>query len=195
MKKDTRIEDFIAKHQKWTEGLSIIRAQLLDTELVEDIKWGMPTYRLDGKNVISFAGFKNHFGLWFHNGSFLSDKRNLLENAQEGKTRRMRHLKYTSNDQVDPSIITEYILEAIQNQKDGKEIKIIPKKEAKPIPEVLTTHLSKKAVSNLKKLSLSKRNEYIVYITTAKRDATVLKRLEKINPMLEAGIGLNDMYK
>lgn len=33
------------------------------------------------------------------------------------------------------------------------------------------------------------------YIETAKREATVKSRLEKIKPMILKGIGLNDKYK
>jgi uncharacterized protein YdeI (YjbR/CyaY-like superfamily) len=45
------------------------------------------------------------------------------------------------------------------------------------------------------KLTPGKQKEYIVYINEAKREATKLKRLEKIKPMILDGIGLNDKYK
>jgi uncharacterized protein YdeI (YjbR/CyaY-like superfamily) len=40
-----------------------------------------------------------------------------------------------------------------------------------------------------------KQREYCEYISEAKRDATKLKRLEKIIPMIIEGVGLNDKYK
>jgi uncharacterized protein YdeI (YjbR/CyaY-like superfamily) len=45
------------------------------------------------------------------------------------------------------------------------------------------------------KLTPGKQKEYIIYINEAKQEATKLKRLEKIKPMILQGIGLNDKYK
>ena len=50
----------------------------------------------------------------------------------------------------------------------------------------------KKALSAL---TPGKQREYAEYITEAKKDETKLKRIEKIIPMIKAGIGLNDKYK
>lgn len=192
---ESQVDGFIKKHDRWKIGLNTIRKILLGTELEEDIKWGMPTYRLDGKNVISFSGFKNHFGIWFHNGSFLKDKNGILENAQEGKTKGMRHLKYTDNMLIDEELVRSYILEAIQNQKEGNEIKPKRKNESLKVPYFLESNLPSNALSQLLSFSNSKRNEYIRYITDAKREETKIRRLEKIIPMIEQGLGLNDKYK
>jgi uncharacterized protein YdeI (YjbR/CyaY-like superfamily) len=190
-----KVNEFIKKHDRWSEGLIVIRKILLDTELEEDIKWGMPTYRYKGKNVVSFCGFKNHFGIWFHNGSFLRDELNILENAQEGKTKGMRHIKYSDDNKINEQVAKAYILEAIQNQKDGKEIKLNRKAKTLEVPELLKSNLSEIGLSQLKSFSNSKRNDYIEYITSAKREETKMKRLIKIIPMIESGVGLNDMYK
>ena len=190
-----KVDIYIEKQNKWSDGLQKIRAILLSTELDEEIKWGMPTYCLNGKNVLSYSGFKNHFGIWFHQGVFLSDKLCKLENAQEGKTKGMRHLKYTDNNDVDIKIVKAYILEAIQNQKEGKEIKPSKKSRAVNIPELLKSQLTDKGLNHLQSFSNSKRNEYKEYITSAKKESTKQRRLEKICPMIEKGIGLNDQYK
>ena len=39
------------------------------------------------------------------------------------------------------------------------------------------------------------QREYADYIESAKREATKITRLEKIIPLIEKGIGLNDKYK
>ena len=44
-------------------------------------------------------------------------------------------------------------------------------------------------------LSLTARREFAEYISEAKRETTKIKRLEKIIPMIQSGIGLNDKYK
>lgn len=191
-----KVDAYIQKHDKWQDGLKMLHQLLSDSELEENIRWNMPTYRINNKNVISFSAFQNHYGLWFHNGSFLKDKHGILENAQEGKTKGMRHIKFYEDTQIDTEVIKSYIQEAIQNQKDGKEIKNArPSTKAMAIPDVLKSRLSESALTTLESFSTSKRNEYIEYISTAKREATVQKRLDKIIPMIESGVGLNDMYK
>ena len=57
----------------------------------------------------------------------------------------------------------------------------------------MQTNLS--LANQFKSLTLSKQREYAEYITEVKREETKLNRLQKIIPMIEKGIGLNDKYK
>ena len=191
---EEKVFAYISKNQNWAQGLSLIRKILIETDLTEDIKWGMPTYRYGGKNVVSISAFKNHFGIWFHNGSFLKDEYNILENAQEGKTKGMRHLKYSAVAQMDPSILELYILEAIQNQKEGKEIKPSRTTKRLDMPCIISSNIPSQTLENLENLSIAKQNEYIKYITSAKREETKMKRLKKIIPLIDRGVGINDLY-
>ncbi len=116
-----KVKKYIDKQKQWSEALHAVREILLSTEAIETVKWGIPTYTVSGKNVIGLAGFKNHFGLWFFQGVFLSDPKNLLHNAQEGKTKAMRSLNFADVSLIDSKLIMAYALEAIENQKLGKE--------------------------------------------------------------------------
>lgn len=49
--------------------------------------------------------------------------------------------------------------------------------------------------SAFEKLTSGKQKEYSLYINEAKQEATKIKRLEKIIPMILQGIGLYDKYK
>ena len=88
------------------------------------------------------------------------------------------------------------MLEAIQNQKDGKEIKPDKKK-----PLIITDALKAKLEqdANLKEsfesLTPGKQRDYAEYIESAQREETKMNRLVKIIPMINQGIGLNDKYK
>ena len=108
----------------------------------------------------------------------------------------MRHWKFTDKAQIDSESILAYLNEAIENQKKGMEIKPEKKGNA-PIPELLKTELTKN--TELKKaftsLSAYKQKEYSEYISEAKQEATKEKRLQKIIPLIEQGIGLNDAYR
>lgn len=81
MDKSIKVNEYIVKHDQWSNDLNQLRKLLNNSELEEDVKWGIPTYTLGGKNVIGLAGLKHHYRLWFHNGSFLNDDTGILENA------------------------------------------------------------------------------------------------------------------
>lgn len=180
----------------WPEALNRLHEIFSKTELVETKKWGMPVFTINGKNVVGYAGMKNHFGIWFYNGVFLSDPYHVLINAQEGKTKAMRQWRFESIEEIDEVKILEYLHEAIQNEKDGKSWKAEKGIEIE-IPELLEEKL--KADAKLKEsfetLTPYKQKEYIEYISEAKREATQITRLEKIIPMILEGKGLNDKYR
>ncbi len=69
-----KVDAFIEKQTKWKEKLIQLRNIFQKTELKEEVKWGKPTYTLDGKLVVGMADFKNHMALWFHQGVFLKDE-------------------------------------------------------------------------------------------------------------------------
>ena len=190
-----KIQAYIDKQVKWKSGLEKLRSVLLSTELEETVKWGMPTYTINGKNVVGFSGFKNHFGLWFFQGSFLKDPHNLLINAQEGKTKALRQMRFQDTKEIKTTTIKNYVKEAIANSKAGKQIK--PEKKTLAIPAELKKALNedKFLKSAFEKFTPGKQKEFSEYITEAKREATKISRLEKIIPMIKDGVGLNDKYK
>ena len=191
-----KIEAFYEREQPYRDGICQLREIVLKTALKEELKWGAPVYTFDGKNVLGIMAFKHHFGIWFFNGVFLSDPLNVLENAQEGKTKAMRHWKFTANEDIEPSAVLAYVKEAIENQKKGLEVK--PERK-KPIvlPQLLKPILQSdlEVKKGYEGLSPGKRREYCDYINEAKQEKTKMSRLEKILPMIRAGKGLNDRYR
>jgi len=194
--KITSIEEYIELHPKWSALLRELRKVLLTTELEENIKWNSPVYSLNGKNIVGLGAFKNHAGLWFFQGVFLDDSQNKLVNAQEGKTKGLRQWRFESNVIDNITLVKSYVLEAIENQKLGKEIKVERNKEL-VLPAMLADLLKENSSfkNSFEKLSLSKQREYAEYICEAKRETTKVARLEKITPMIEVGKGLHDKYK
>ena len=162
----TKIDEYITKHPKWIEEMNLTRSIFDTTELEPNVKWGIPTYSIGGKNVVSFAGFKNHFAVWFQQGVFLTDPQKILSNAQEGKTKGMRNIKYTTEDKIDPEVLKSYVLEAIQNQKDGKVIKIERTKKKAIIPSqfFLDSLAEASALEKFEELSRARQNDYVEYL-------------------------------
>lgn len=199
MKKYTSVEEYIESGSKWIKELEELRRILLKTEFEETLKWSIPTYTINGKNVAGIAGFKDYFGIWFFNGVFLKDEEQVLMNAQEGKTKAMRQWRFGSMEDINEQLILKYAKEAIENQKAGKEIKPArakAKKNIKPPPELQKALQGHKELDTcFKTLSPYKQGEYCEYIDTAKREATKISRLNKIIPLILAGSGLNDKYK
>jgi uncharacterized protein YdeI (YjbR/CyaY-like superfamily) len=192
---DKKVDQYILKHSNYTEALNILRAILTSTELEETVKWGYPAYTIDGKNVLGLAAFKSYVGIWFHQGFFLKNEEQVLVNAQEGVTKAMRQWRFNSAEEIDTELVLKYVEEAIQNQKDGRELK--PEKKKLVMPEELVEALKKDINLNasFRSLSLGKQREYADHISQAKQEKTKLARIEKITPMIIAGVGLHDKYK
>lgn len=198
MQKAEKLERYFSEEHQFKDAIGILRSLAFKTKMEETFKWSFPTYTLNGKNVIALCKFRNHFGVWFFNGVFLSDPQDVLENAQEGKTQAMRQWKFYSKEEINTQKVLGYINEAMENQRKG--IKLIRKKQV-PIkvvlPELLKNALKKDAgvESAFEKLSPYNKKEYSEYIADAKQEKTKLSRLEKILPMISRGAGLNDKYK
>lgn len=191
-----RVSAYIDKQEKWSAQLDQLRSIFKQTELLEEVKWGTPTYTQNKKLVAGMAAFKNHFALWFHQGVFLSDPAGKLHNAQEGKTKALRQWKFVEGDEIDDKLILSYILEATENSKAGKQVK--PKRTTEwEVPPLMQAVLdeSKELNAAYQVLTPGKQKDYANYIGEAKREATQKSRMEKIIPMILAGKGLWDKYK
>ena len=70
------------------------------------IKWGVPFYQRNGKNVCALASFKDHVGInFFASPSALPDPQKKLEGS--GKSNRM--LKVRSAADIDSASITRWL--------------------------------------------------------------------------------------
>ncbi len=194
MKNTTSVDSYISNHKLWSTELRVLQDILQDTGLTETVKWGAPVYTYQGKNIAGIAGFKSYFGLWFFQGALLKDTNKKLINAQEGITKALRQWRFTNVEEIDPTLVPAYILEAVKNQKEGKEIK--PERKPLLVPGELKAALED---NNLKEifdqLNLTNKRDFAGYILEAKRIETKQKRIEKILPMIREGVGLNDKYK
>ena len=189
-------EEYISCHKYWEEELRQLHEMILTTDLKSEIKWGAPVYTLEGKNVVGLGAFKNHIGIWFFNGALLKDNTALLQNAQEGKTKALRQIRFQKGDDITTSALLPYIREAIQNQREGKVIKPVKIKTLVIPPELSKVLKSDKEMEkSFNHLSPGKQREYADHISEAKREATKLSRIEKIKPMIKNGVGLHDKYK
>ncbi len=190
------VNEFLSDIKHWKDELEVLRNTLLSTDLAETIKWGMPCYTYEGKNIVGVCGFKSYFGLWFHQGVFLSDPQKVLINAQSGKTKALRQWRMTSLEDIKTPTILAYIEESIEHSQAGKRSpKALPRQLV--IPEKLNFALEndpilQKAFNNFR---TAQKCDFADYISSAKQSETQQRRLEKIIPLIHDGIGLNDKYR
>lgn len=181
-------------NELWEKEIDFLQSILSKTALVETTKWGGIVYTYNGKNVVGLGGFKSYVGLWFFNGVFLKDPYKVLVSGNEGVTKALRQWRFNAFEEIEEKKVLAYLLEAITIEKEGKVHK--PEKTPLSMSAYFQNFLAaEKLNDSFEKFNLTKKKEFVEYIDTAKQDKTKLSRLNKIKPMIQNGIGLNDKYR
>ncbi|MFD0942135.1 YdeI/OmpD-associated family protein [Pedobacter boryungensis] len=193
---DKRVDAYIEKSAAFAQPiLTHLRNLVHQTSplINETIKWGFPHFDYKG-TVCSMAGFKSHCAFGFWKASLMKDPYQVFEKDAMGTTGRIEKIQ----DLPDPKILTEYILEALKLNEEGTKVKktITPKAEI-PMPAYFADELNKnpKAKQTFEDFSPSHRREYLEWVTSAKTEATKLKRLATTIEWLTEGKSLNWRYQ
>ena len=176
--RDPRIDSYIAKAAPFARPiLEQVRARVHAAvpEVEETLKWGAPSFTLNGKILLMMAAFKAHAAINFWRGQELgegSPKAGAM--GQFGKL--------TSVDELpDETRFAALVREAVALAATApapRKVKHAPKPPAKLHPEfaaALDAHPAAKAV--LDGFSPSARRDYVDWIADAKQDATRTKRI------------------
>jgi uncharacterized protein YdeI (YjbR/CyaY-like superfamily) len=195
MKGYKTVDEYILNVKEGSGILIVLRELIGLTELKETVKWGIPVYTINDKNVLGIAAFKTYVGLWFYNGSFLKDDAGVLVNASEGVTKAMRQWRFTSVEEIDDKLVLKYVNEAIENQKQGKELK---PDRSKPviIPDELKQVFNedKELETLFNQFTTGRQREFADFISAAKQAETRKSRIQRIIPLILEKKGLNDKY-
>ncbi len=177
----------------WTDILEFLRQLILETELQEERKWGVPTYTINGKNVVMLGVLKDSCVLSFIKGQLLTDPKGFLElpgpNSREGRILRFTQLSQATLLEND---IRHFLQEAIQVERSGK------KSETAPPPQVLPDELLQKFAehpgleSAFFALTPGRQRGYLIHFSGAKQSPTRLSRIEKCIPKIFEGKGMMD---
>jgi uncharacterized protein YdeI (YjbR/CyaY-like superfamily) len=188
-----KVGNFISKLKTWKAEMEALRYILLEFQLIEDIKWGIPCYTFENSNVVIIHGFKEYCGLSFFKGALLKDAKGLLvkpgENTQGG-----RLIKFKSVQEINKlkTTIKSYIKEAIEIEKLG--LKIEHRNNELVLPEELINQFKKNA--RFKKafngLTPGRQRAYNLFFSAAKQAATRETRIEKYKKQILDGKGIND---
>ena len=183
------------KVKKWETELKILRQIVLESNLQETLKWSMPVYTFQNKNIVIISAFKSFCSINFFKGVLLKDNYQILEKQGES-SQSSRIIKITTADQllqIAPQI-KEYIFEAIEIEKSGKKVVFNKSFETAP-DELMQKFLSFPDFKHaFEKLSLGKQRGYILYFSQPKQSKTIISRIEKCISKIKNGQGINDHY-
>ena len=189
-----KVDAFISRANKWQEEYKQLRRIILDCHLTEELKWGVPCYTYQDKNVLLMHGFKEYCAILFVKGALLQDTLSILiqqtKNVQAG-----RQIRFTNADEIVEmeTILKAYILEAIEVEKAGLEVNY-KKTEDFTIPDEFQNKLNEipQLKAAFRELTPGRQRAYIFYFSQPKLSKTREARVEKSIPQILDGKGLND---
>jgi len=188
------VEQFIQNAKNWQPEMTLLRSILLECPLTEVIKWGMPCYIFNEKNIVIIQNFKNHCDLGFFNGASLTDLKQLLVKAGE-HTQSGRQLRFEDLEDIKKkrTLIKAYIKEAIEIEKKGIKIVVEDIPSIELVVELNTFFKKNKPFEKaFNKLTPGRQRAYLMFFAAAKQSETRISRIEKFIPRILDGKGMND---
>jgi len=189
-----KVDEFLSKAKKWQEEFEKLRMIILDCQLTEELKWGVPCYTFEKRNIVLIHGFKEYCALLFVKGALLNDAKGILITQTEN-TQAARQIRFTNVREIvemEP-ILKAYIYEAIEVEKAGLKVNfkkttefIIPEEFQNKLDEIPALKTAFDA------LTPGRQRAYILYFSAAKQSKTRESRVEKYMQKILDGKGLND---
>jgi uncharacterized protein YdeI (YjbR/CyaY-like superfamily) len=164
--------------------------------LVEEVKWGVPCYTLDGKNVLNISALKDAAVIGFFKGALLDDPSGLLV-APGPNSQAVRQAKFTTAAEVEAAqeALLSLIASAIEVEKAGKSIVFSP--SPVPWPEELLSAFAEDPgfEAAFRALTPGRQRGYVLHFSSAKQSATRSSRIEKHRNAIFNGKGMHDDFK
>jgi uncharacterized protein YdeI (YjbR/CyaY-like superfamily) len=189
-----KVDVYLSKAKKWQEELEKLRMIILECQLTEELKWGLPCYTFQKSNIVLIQVFKEYCALLFFKGALLNDANGILfkigKNTQAG-----RQIRFTNVREIVEmeTILKAYIYEAIEVEKAGLKVNFKKTTEF-IIPEIFQNKLDE--IPALKTafdaLTPGRQRAYILYFSAPKQSKTRESRVEKCIQQILNGKGLND---
>jgi uncharacterized protein YdeI (YjbR/CyaY-like superfamily) len=158
-----------------------------EPDLAESVKWGALCFS-GYKRVCAVGAFKKHVSLVFFRGTELEDPAKLFHQG-EGNTN-IRTVRVTGLEGLNRPALRR-LLHAALELDACVDIPPLPprKREPWPVPEFFTEALKshKKAAAFFASLAPTYQREYLVWLTTAKREETREQRLKQTLAALAGG--------
>jgi uncharacterized protein YdeI (YjbR/CyaY-like superfamily) len=194
--KDPRIDAYIAKSADFAKPILIHLRRLAHQgcpQVEETMKWSMPAFVYHG-TLMMMAAFKQHCTLNFWKSRLIFGSDPAREKAM-GQFGRITRLDDLPSDKT----LLSYIKKAAELNEGGVKLPARPKSATKElaVPAYFRAALAKRkpALAAFEKFSRSHRNEYVEWITEAKREETRARRIETAVQWLSEGKSRNWKYQ
>jgi uncharacterized protein YdeI (YjbR/CyaY-like superfamily) len=179
----------------WTAELELLRQIALESGLTEEIKWGVPVYTDQGRNIVTVNALKASANIGFFKGVLLKDEQKILQ--QQGNLQSDRLVRFTKVEDIIEleDILKSYIAEAIEIERSGKKVEF--KKNPEPLPDELLEEFESDPIFKNAFYSLTpgRQRGYVIYFSQPKKSETRKSRIEKYKNWIFEGIGMHDHYK
>jgi uncharacterized protein YdeI (YjbR/CyaY-like superfamily) len=189
-----KVDAFLTKAEKWRPEFRKLRQIVLECPLEEELKWGKPCYSFKGANIVLIHGFKEYCALLFMKGALLKDPKGILVQQTEN-VQAARQIRFTNLQEIVgmKSILKAYVLEAIEVEKSGLEVKYKKSSEFS-VPEEFQAKLDKTPAlkTAFRALTPGRQRGYLLYFSAAKQSKTREARIEKWKGQILKGKGLNE---
>lgn len=182
------------KVHSWQPELAAFRSILLSSGLTEEIKWGMPCYTMNGRNVAILGALKDCCTLGFFKGALLENEFTMLEKPG-ANSRETRQIRVTGTEQIteNEDRIRHCIARAMELESQGAVITRNPE-DLPPMPvefsEIMAADPELK--SAYEKLTPGRKRGYLLFFNAPKQTQTRVSRIEKWIPAILQGKGMHD---
>lgn len=173
-----------------------LRSLLEETDLVEEMKWSVPVYTLNGKNVILLGAFVQHASLSFFKGAIVDDPKGLLVKPGEN-TQASRQLRITSLNEILrlENDIRALIASAIDVERRGLKVGRV-RHEAVVCEELRAKFDVEPAFKTaFESLTPGRQRAYHLHFNQAKQAKTRVARITKYEAAILDGKGMHDVYR
>jgi uncharacterized protein YdeI (YjbR/CyaY-like superfamily) len=192
--KNPKVDWFFSKAGKWQKEFEQLRTNILDCDLIEELRWGQPCYRFEKTNIVLIHGFKEYCALLIFKGALLKDPKGILIQQTEN-VQAARQIRFTNVREIVKmkNILKKYIYEAIKVEEVGLKVNFKKTSEFK-IPEEFQNKLDKDPALKTAFYALTpgRQRAYIFHFSQPKQSKTREARVEKYTKQILKGKGLDD---
>lgn len=189
-----KVDFYFEQSKKWQKEQQELRTIVLDCQLNEELKWGVPCYTFQNSNIVLIHEFKEYCALLFFKGALLNDTNGLLvqqsKNVQAARQIRFTNLKEITDQKA---LIKAHVYEAIEVEKAG--LKVILKKTTEfEVADEFKMKLEQDPLlaKAFKALTPGRQRAYLLHFSSPKQSKTRETRIEKAREKILAGKGLID---
>ena len=189
-----KVDFYFSKAKKWQVELEQLRMILLDCELSEELKWGVPCYTFQKSNIVLIHVFKEYCAILFFKGALLKDPKRILVQQTEN-VQAARQIRFSNFREIVKikTILKAYVNEAIEVKKTGLKVSLKKTTEFN-IPIEFQNKLDKIATlkTAFNALTPGRQRGYMLHFSAPKQSKTRASRVEKCMQQILNGKGLND---